>query len=123
MYLVKNVGATLYTQDDITSLSLNPHFARPTSSGVEQDLTNERNKASGAGQKQQDRSVLALTKLQGILRCRELGLEKNAPIIDQGEGDNWGRFPSALLCEVCKSLMREPCLTPCCQFNGCFSCI
>jgi len=35
--LVKNTGTQLYTQDDITSLSLNPHFAKPTTSGVVED--------------------------------------------------------------------------------------
>lgn len=36
--LVKNAGALQYTQDDITSLSLYPHYARPTTSGVDHDI-------------------------------------------------------------------------------------
>lgn len=35
--LLKNLGPHLYSQDDITSLSLNPHFARPITSGVTQE--------------------------------------------------------------------------------------
>ena len=39
--LLKNVGAHVYAQDDITSLSLNPHFARPMTSGVTAKVISE----------------------------------------------------------------------------------
>jgi len=118
--LVKNLGAQLYTQDDITSLSLNPHFARPTSSGVAQDQLSANRMAGGEQSKQfEDDSSRALKALQEMLR-RKISGEENVSFLAQNtsasslQGENWGRYPSSLLCDICRDLMHDAYLTPCC---------
>lgn len=62
--------------------------------------------------------------LEGILKCHQDG-QKNKYIgmKNGGHNENWGRYPSALLCDICGNLMRDAYLTPCCKVNGCFCCL